>query len=170
MQALWENHIADCLFVWSYLLAYLMECLFCLRQDSHKITQSLIVSVWGSVRGKFNVDIKMKTLFGKSCKENLMPTAEADPGRATGVIVPHKTTKITLFTIFLYNPENSIHDIRPFCGSLFEIEPTKLTWLNPPLAYCCILLSGTRPKRRCTPIYSATMLLEVPLVPKPRCC
>jgi len=37
-------------------------------------------------------------------------------------------------------------------------------------ACCCILLSGTRPKRPCTPICGAALLLFVPLVPKPRCC
>jgi len=36
--------------------------------------------------------------------------------------------------------------------------------------YCYILLSGTRPKRRCTPICGAALQLQVPLVPKPRCC
>jgi len=37
-------------------------------------------------------------------------------------------------------------------------------------ACCYILLSGTRPKRRCTLICGAPMPLQVPLVPKPRCC
>jgi len=37
-------------------------------------------------------------------------------------------------------------------------------------ACCYILLSGTRPKRRCTPICGAAMLLKVQLVRKPCCC
>jgi len=36
-------------------------------------------------------------------------------------------------------------------------------------ACCYILLSGTRPKCRCTPICGQAMLLLVQLVPKPRC-
>jgi len=37
-------------------------------------------------------------------------------------------------------------------------------------ASCYILLSGTRPKRRCTPICGAALLLWVQPVLKPRCC
>jgi len=37
-------------------------------------------------------------------------------------------------------------------------------------ACCYILLPGTRPKRLCTPICGAALLLWVQLVPKPRCC
>ena len=36
-------------------------------------------------------------------------------------------------------------------------------------ACCYILLSGTRPKCRCTSICDAAMLLQVQLVPKPHC-
>jgi len=32
---------------------------------------------------------------------------------------PLKPTKVTLFTMILYNTENSIRDIRPFCRPLF---------------------------------------------------
>jgi len=32
---------------------------------------------------------------------------------------PLKPTKVTLFTMILYNSENSIRDIRPFCHPLF---------------------------------------------------
>jgi len=39
--------------------------------------------------------------------------------RAIGGIEPKKTTKVTLFTMNLYNLENSILDIRPFCRPLF---------------------------------------------------
>jgi len=32
---------------------------------------------------------------------------------------PLKPTKVTLFTVILFNWEKSIRDIRPFCGQLF---------------------------------------------------
>jgi len=38
---------------------------------------------------------------------------------ATGAIAPLKPTKVTLFTMILYNSENSICNIRPFCRLLF---------------------------------------------------
>jgi len=44
----------------------------------------------------------------------------ADPGEAIGVIAPPlKPTKVTLFTMILYNLENSIRSIKPFCRPLF---------------------------------------------------
>jgi len=42
----------------------------------------------------------------------------ADPGGG-GAIAPSKTYKVTLFTMILYNLDNSIRDIRPFCHPLF---------------------------------------------------
>ena len=42
----------------------------------------------------------------------------ANPGGVIGVIAPLKPTKVTLFTIILYNSENSTLDIRPFCRAL----------------------------------------------------
>jgi len=42
--------------------------------------------------------------------------AGADPG---GAIAPLKSTKRSYFTMILYNSENSIRDIRPFCRPLF---------------------------------------------------
>jgi len=43
----------------------------------------------------------------------------ADPGRAIGAISSLKPTKVTLFTMILYNSENNIRDTRPFCRLLF---------------------------------------------------
>jgi len=71
---------------------------FRLWQDSRKSTQGWKVSFWGSVRGKFSVNINMKDLAG-----NIL--------------------------------QNMFY------------------------ACCYILLSGTRPKRRCTPICGAALLL-----------
>ena len=36
-----------------------------------------------------------------------------------GAIAPLKFTKVTLFTMILYNWEDSIRDMRPFCRPLF---------------------------------------------------
>jgi len=38
---------------------------------------------------------------------------------AIGAIAPLKPAKVTLFTMILYNSENNIRDIRPFCRPLF---------------------------------------------------
>jgi len=40
-------------------------------------------------------------------------------GGSIGGRSPLKPTKVTLFTVILYNSENSILDIRPFCRRLF---------------------------------------------------
>jgi len=40
-------------------------------------------------------------------------------GELLGRLSPLKSTKVTLFTMILYNSENSIHDIRSFCRPLF---------------------------------------------------
>ena len=45
--------------------------------------------------------------------------AEADPRGTTGAIPPVKPARVTVFTIILYNSENSIQDIRLFCRPLF---------------------------------------------------
>jgi len=50
--------------------------------------------------------------------------------------------------------------INDFVGNILE---------NTFYACCYVMLSGTRPKRRCPPICGAAMLL-VQLVSKPRCC
>ena len=39
-------------------------------------------------------------------------------GGAIGAISPLKLAEVTLFTMILYNSENSIRDIRPFCRPL----------------------------------------------------
>jgi len=36
-----------------------------------------------------------------------------------GAIAPLKPTKVTLFTMILFNSENSTRDTRPFCRPLF---------------------------------------------------
>jgi len=43
----------------------------------------------------------------------------ASRGGAVDAIAPLKPRKVTLFTIILYNSENSIRDIRPFRRPLF---------------------------------------------------
>jgi len=66
---------------------------------------------------------------------------EADPGVAIGAIAsPKKPTKVTFFTMIVYNLDNSIRDTRPFCLTLFawppniaEIPPRSY-WLDPPLS------------------------------------
>jgi len=40
-------------------------------------------------------------------------------GGAIGVIVPLKLEKVTLITMVLYNSENNIRNVRPFCCPLF---------------------------------------------------
>jgi len=57
-----ENYIAHCLFVWISLGLEIVR--FRLWQDSHKSTQVWKVSLWGSVRGKFSVNIKMNDFVG----------------------------------------------------------------------------------------------------------
>ena len=46
--------------------------------------------------------------------------AGADPRVRLRWWRPLKPAKVTLFTIILYNPENNIRDIRPFCCPLFR--------------------------------------------------
>jgi len=41
-------------------------------------------------------------------------------GGGLGRSLPLKPTKVTLFTIILYNSENNLPVIRPFCRSLFS--------------------------------------------------
>jgi len=43
----------------------------------------------------------------------------ADPEGGDWVISPLKPTKVTVFIMILCNSQNSIRDIRPFCGKLF---------------------------------------------------
>jgi len=55
---------------------------------------------------------------------------------ATVVIAPLKTTNVSLFTIIVYNSENNIRDISPFCHLLFchggpEVHFISLTVVNP---------------------------------------
>jgi len=38
---------------------------------------------------------------------------------AVGAIAPLKPTKVTFFTMILFNSENNIRDVRPFCRPLF---------------------------------------------------
>ena len=48
---------------------------------------------------------------------NKRPAAQtvlSSNGRNQGGIPPQKPTKVTLFTMILYNSENSIRDVRPF--------------------------------------------------------
>jgi len=42
------------------------------------------------------------------------------PRYAPGAIVPPKRMKVTIFTMILYNEENSIRDIRPFYRPLLR--------------------------------------------------
>jgi len=39
--------------------------------------------------------------------------------KAIEAIAPLRSAKVTLFIMILYNSENSIHNLRPFCRPLF---------------------------------------------------
>jgi len=59
----------------------------------------------------------LKTIFVVSKKSELSPSG-ADPG-GDWAIASLKPTKVTLFTLILYNFQKNIRDIRPFCRLLF---------------------------------------------------
>jgi len=61
----------------------------------------------------------------------------ADPGGGNSGDCPPPKTKITLFTVILYNPENRIHDIpvRPFCRPLFCQTVKAVLWSTRHLSY-----------------------------------
>ena len=48
-----------------------------------------------------------------------MSVVEAGSDPEGGAIAPLKPAKVTLFTMVLYNSENNIRDIRPFCHPWF---------------------------------------------------
>jgi len=56
----------------------------------------------------------MSTFVHEQC--HLGQIQGGDWGNLPGALKPKK---VTLFTIILYNSENSIHDTRPFCRPLF---------------------------------------------------
>jgi len=58
----------------------------------------------------------------------------SDQGGSRGrAIVPQKPTKVNLFTMILYNSENSICDIKPFSRPLFFLV-TAVLWSIPHLS------------------------------------
>jgi len=58
----------------------------------------------------------LSTVYFQRCGGNIRKSQGGSRGGAT---VPLKLTKVTLFTMILYNSENSIRDVRSFWGQLF---------------------------------------------------
>jgi len=72
--------------------------------------------------------------IASTCSANLYDTSRHKPGADPGAVGNWgdrslKPTKVTLFTIILYNSENNICDARPFCRPLFcHRSAVKYTW------------------------------------------
>jgi len=64
---------------------------------------------------------------------NPIDSSDCRGGSRRGRSPPLKLTKVTLFTMIFYHPDNGIRDIRPFCRPLF-CHSSVVKYTSDPLA------------------------------------
>ena len=62
-----------------------------------------------------NLQHQMKRVDMQCENENVRPIINSGQGRIQGAITPLKPTRVNIFAMILYNWQNSIRDLRPFC-------------------------------------------------------